>query len=124
MSGVFLLDGIRLWLHRRSREKKLRAAQRWPTTSAEVNHWEVVNADDEAATAGATYQIEAGFHFIINGEYFGGYLRSVAMGHHEAETKAKGNPAVHVRYDPTNPDLVAVFAEDNADNLPFRVLSG
>jgi hypothetical protein len=124
MGGIFLVDGIRLWLRRRSRDKKLRAAQAWPIATGEVNHWEVVNADPEASSVGALYQIEAGFHFILNGEYFGGYLRSVALTLHEAETKAKGTPAVHVRYDPANPDVVAVLAEDNENNLPFRVFSG
>jgi Protein of unknown function (DUF3592) len=124
MSGIFLVDGIRQRLRRKSREKKLRAAQGWPTTSGEVNSWKVIEADPEATAMGALYQIEAGFHFIVNGEYFGGYLRSVALGLHEAETKAKGNPAVRVRYDPANPDAVAVLAEDNEGNLPFRVFSG
>jgi hypothetical protein len=124
MGGIFLVDGIRLWFRRRSRDKKLRAAQAWPIATGEVNHWEVVNADEEASSVGALYQIEAGFHFILNGEYFGGYLRSVALTLHEAETKAKGTPAVHVRYDPANPDVVAVLAEDNENNLPFRVFSG
>jgi hypothetical protein len=124
MGGIFLIDGIRLKLRRKSREKKLRAAQGWPKATGEVNQWKAVNADEEANSVGAMYQIEAGFHFIVNGEYFGGYLRSVALTLHEAETKAKGNPAVHVRYDPANPDVVAVFAEDNEGNLPFRVFSG
>jgi hypothetical protein len=124
MGGNFFVDGIRLWLRRRSREKKLRAAQAWPIATGVVNHWEVVNADEEASSVGALYQIEAGFHFILNGEYFGGYLRSVALTLHEAETKAKGDPAVRVRYDPANPDAVAVLAEDNENNLPFRVFSG
>jgi hypothetical protein len=123
MAGIFLIDGIRQRLRRKSREKKLRAAQEWPTTSGEVNSWKVIEADPDATAMGAQYQIEAGFHFMVNGEYFGGYLRSVALGLHEAETKAKGNPAVHVRYDPANPDAVAVLAEDNEGNLPFRVFS-
>ena len=124
MAGVFFIDGIRLWLRRRNREKKLRAAVAWPTATGEVNHWAVLDADQDASSVGALYQIEAGFHFTLNGEYFGGYLRSVAMGHHEAETKAKGNHAVKIRYDPANPDVVAVLAEDNEGNLPFRVFSG
>jgi hypothetical protein len=124
MSGIFLLDGIRLWLHRRSREKKLHTAQAWPIANGEVNHWQILDADAETGSQGTLYQIEAGFHFIVNGEYFGGYLRSVAMPHREAETLAKGNPIVHVRYDPANPDSVAVLAEDNEGNLPFRVFSG
>jgi hypothetical protein len=124
MSGIFLVDSVRVWLRRRSREKRLQAAQSWPIATGEVNHWQVVNADEEASSVGALYQIEAGFHFIVNGEYFGGYLRSVALALHEAETKAKGNPAVRVRYDSGNPDSVAVLAEDNGGNLPFRVFSG
>jgi Protein of unknown function (DUF3592) len=123
MAGVFFIDGIRRSLHRRKREKKLGLAKNWPTVQAEINHWQVLNADEEAATMGAPYQIEAGFHFMLNGEYYGGYLRSIAMGLHEAETKATGNPKVNVRYNPTNPDEVAVLAEDNGNNLPFRVFS-
>jgi hypothetical protein len=110
MSGNFLVDSIRVRLRRRSREKRLQVAQGWPVATG--------------SSVGALYQLEAGFHFIVNGEYFGGYLRSVAMTHHEAETKAKGTPAVRVRYDPANPDAVAVLAEDNENNLPFRVFSG
>jgi len=96
MGGIFLIDSIRLWLHRRSREKKLQLAATWPTTAAEVNHWAVLPADDEANAFGTPFQIEAGFHFKLNGEYYGGYFRSVAM---------------------------AVFAEDNKENLPFQVFS-
>jgi hypothetical protein len=124
MAGVFFIDGVRRWLRRRAREKKLQLAAQWPITQAEINHWQVLSADEEAATIGAAYQIEAGFHFKLNGEYFGGYLRSVAMGLHESETKATGNPTVNVRYDPTNPDSVAVLAEDNEGKVPFRVYSG
>lgn len=124
MAGVFFIDGVRRWLRRRAREKKLQLAAQWPIVQAEINHWQVLTADEEAATMGAAYQIEAGFHFKVNGEYYGGYLRSVAMGLHESETKATGNPTVNVRYDPANPDSAAVFAEDNEGTLPFRVYSG
>ncbi len=124
MAGIFFIDGIQRWLRRRKREQKLLLAAKWPITQAEINHWQVLNADEEVAGMGASYQIESGFHFNINGEYFGGYLRSVAMGQHEAETKAVGNPVVNVRYDPANPDSVAVLAEDNETTLPFRVFSG
>jgi hypothetical protein len=124
MAGVFFIDSVRRQLRRRAREKKLQAAAQWPIVQAEINHWQVLSADEEAATMGAAYQIEAGFHFKLNGEYFGGYLRSVAMGLHESETKATGNPMVNVRYDPANPDVVAVLAEDNVGTLPFRVYSG
>jgi hypothetical protein len=124
MAGVFFIDGIKRWLRRRSRKKKLRLAAQWPTMRAEINHWQVLNADEDVAAMGAPYQIEAGFHFKLNGEYYGGYLRSVAMGLHEAETKATGSPGVNIRYNPANPDEVAVLAEDNGSSLPFRVFSG
>jgi hypothetical protein len=124
MAGVFFIDGIRRWFRRRNREKKLRLATQWPTTQAEINHWQVLIADEDAATTGAPNQIEAGFHFTLNGEYYGGYLRSVAMGLHESETKATGSPKVNVRYNPANPDETAVLAEDNVGNLPFGVVSG
>jgi hypothetical protein len=123
MAGVFIFDAILRWQHRRKRDKKLSLAARWPQAQAEVNRWQIINADEDAATMGALYQIEAGFHFTVNGEYYGGYVRSVAMGHHEAESKATGNPKVNVRYNPANPDEVAVFAEDNSGNLPFRIIS-
>ena len=124
MAGVFLIDGIKRSLRRRKRERKLGLAKNWPVVQAEVNHWQVLTADEDVATMGATNQIEAGFHFTLNREYYGGYLRSVAMGLHESETKATGNPKVNVRYNPANPDETAVLAEDNGDNLPFNVVSG
>jgi hypothetical protein len=124
MAGIFFIDAIRRWLRRRSRDKKLSLAAQWPTVQAEINHWQVLTADEDAATMGAPYQVEAGFHFTLNGEYYGGYLRSVAMGHHEAETKATGNPKVNVRYNPANPDEVVVLAGDNSATLPFNIVSG
>jgi hypothetical protein len=124
MAGVFFIDGIRRWLRRRNRKKKLGLAKEWPAVQAEVNHWQVLNADEDVATMGAPYQIEAGFHFTLNGEYYGGYLRSVAMTLHEAESKGVGSPKVNIRYNPANPDETAVLAEDNRGNLPFDVLSG
>jgi Protein of unknown function (DUF3592) len=124
MAGIFLIDGIRRSLRRGKREKKVAAAKSWPVVEAEINHWQVLNADDDVATTGLPYQIEAGFHFKVNGEYYGGYLRSVAMTHHEAEMKSKGEPKVSVRYNPGNPDETAVLAEDNSTTLPFGIVSG
>jgi Protein of unknown function (DUF3592) len=125
MAGILFVDGIRRWLRRRNREKKLSVAKQWPMTQGEVNHWQVLNADDDVTTTGTPFQIEAGFHFKVNGEYYGGYLRSVAMTHHEAEMKAKGEPKVNIRYNPANPDETAVLDEDNSGGaLPFRVISG
>jgi hypothetical protein len=124
MGGIFLIDSVRLWMRRRSRQKKLRLALSWPVIPAEVNHWAVLPADEDAKAFGTPFQIEAGFHFILNGEYYGGYFRSVALAGGEAERLAKGNPSVNVRYNPANPDAVAVLAEDNTGNLPFQVFSG
>jgi hypothetical protein len=124
MAGIFLIDGIRRSLRRSRREKKIALAKNWPIAEAEINHWQVLNADDDVATTGAPFQIEAGFHFKVNEEYYGGYLRSVAMTHHEAETKSKGEPKVNVRYNPANPDETAVLAGDNSGNLPFGIISG
>jgi hypothetical protein len=124
MAGMFLINGIRKSLRRNRREKKIALAKSWPTVQAEINHWQVLSGDDDVATTGTPYQIEAGFHFKVNGEYYGGYLRSAAMTHHDAEIKAKGEPKVNARYNPENPDETAVLAEDNGLNLPFKVLSG
>jgi hypothetical protein len=121
---MFLFDSIRSQLHHKKQNEKLRRAQQWPTISAEINHWSIIQADRELASAATLYQIEASFHFTVNGEYFGGYLRSVALTHHSAEIAAKGAPTVNIRYDPANPDSVAVLAEDNVGNLPFQIISG
>ena len=123
MPGMFPIDSIRLWLRRKKRQKKLQLAAGWPIAAAEVNHWAVLPADEDANAFGTPFQIEAGFHFILNGEYYGGYFRSVALAGGEAERLAKGNPPVNVRYDPANPDSTAVLAEDNTGNLPFSVFS-
>jgi hypothetical protein len=125
MAGIFFVDGIRRWIRRRNREKKVSLAKQWPMTQAEVNHWQVLNADEDVATMGAPNQIEAGFHFKLNDEYYGGYFRSVAMTLHEAESKGTGTPKVNVRYNPANPDETAVLDEDNSvGTVPFRVISG
>jgi hypothetical protein len=123
MAGIFFIDAISRWFRRRNRDRRLQLAAQWPLIQAQINHWQVVNADEEISTTGAPYQIEAGFHFTLNGEYYGGYLRSVALTHHEAESKAIGNPSVNIRYDPANPDQVVVLADDNPTTLPFRIIS-
>jgi hypothetical protein len=124
MAGVFFIDAIGRWARRRNREKRLRLATQWPLTTAEINHWQILPTDEDVASVGAAYQIEAGFHFKISGEYYGGYLRSVALTHHEAESKATGSATANIRYNPANPDQTAVLAEDNPANLAFRIISG
>lgn len=124
MAGFLPIDAVLRWQRNRRRAQKLAQAAQWPTAPAEINHWQVLSADEDQATTGTPNQIEAGFHYKVNGEYFGGYLRSVALTHHEAETKSKGSPTITIRYNPANPDETAVLAEDNTSTLPFRIVSG
>jgi hypothetical protein len=120
---MFLFDSIRSKLYHKKQQERVRLAKQWPTVSAEINHWSIVTADQELASSATPHQVEASFHFTVDGEYFGGYLRSVALTHHAAEVGAKGSPTIIIRYDPANPDSVAVLAEDNAGNLPFQIIS-
>jgi hypothetical protein len=123
MGGFIYPDGLRLWLLRRSFAKKIAEAKGWPTAQGEVNGWKIVQAGTDAPF-GLDSQIEAGFHFIVNGEYFGGYVRSEPMVHREAEKLGQGAPKITVRYDPSNPDRNFVLAEDNSGKLPFEIYSG
>lgn len=118
------LGFIRTQFHRHAVHKMIEHARSWPTAAGEVNHWEVTAADPGELTGATPNQIEARFHFSVNGEYYGGYFRSVAMGVHQSETLSKGAPTVNVRYDPANPDTNIVLPEDNAENLPFRISTG
>ena len=121
---MFPFDIIRSRLHHKKQQERVRLAQQWPTIPAEINHWSIVTADQDLASSATPYQVEASFHFTLNDEYFGGYLRSVALTHHAAEVAAKGTPTVNVRYDPANPDSTVILAEDNVGNLPFQIISG
>jgi hypothetical protein len=118
-----LFNSIQSMLLRKKREKRLRLAQNWPRATGEINHWKIVDAAPDTGASELMQQVEASFHFTVNGEYFGGYLRSVPMVRREAERLTNGTPAVNVRYDPVNPDNVAVLAEDNTANLPFQIIS-
>jgi hypothetical protein len=121
---AFPIDSIRRSLRESARKKRVRLAAGWPQTTAKVNLWKVLPAGDESESFTQTDFIEGGFSFLLNGEYYGGYLRSVAMGRREAEKLAVGSPSVNVRYNPANPDQTVVLAEDNAGTLPFEVISG
>jgi hypothetical protein len=107
-----------------ARKKRVQLALEWPQTTAKVTLWKVLAAADESGSFTQTDYIEAGFSFLLNGEYYGGYTRSVAMGRHEAERVAVGEPNIIVRYNPANPDQTTVLAEDNAGTLPFTLISG
>lgn len=123
MPGIFFLDSLRRAARERARQKRVRAAQSWPQATAEINHWQIVPAGDASDSFTHTDIIEAAFHFTLNGEYYGGYVRSLPMGRHEAEKLATGTPKVTVRYDPHNPDHTAALAEDNLQP-PFPIVSG
>ncbi|HEU5342315.1 DUF3592 domain-containing protein [Edaphobacter sp.] len=124
MSSLFTLDFIRTQLHRRAMRRLIAQARSWPTATGEVNHWEVKPADESELTGATPNQIEARFHFSVNGEYYGGYFRSIAMGVHQSETLAKGTPPVNVRYNPQNPDSNIALPEDNTQNFPFSISTG
>lgn len=121
---MFLIDSIRRAARERARRKKVQLAAGWPQTIAHINLWKVLPVGEGASSFGKTDFIEAGFHFVLNGEFYGGYVRSVAMAHREAEKLAVGDPEINVRYNPANPDQTVVLAEDNAGTLPFEVVSG
>ena len=124
MSGLFLIDSIGRAVRERARKKRVQLAAGWPKATAHINLWKILPAGDAAGAFSQTDFLEAGFHFVLNGEYYGGYVRSVAMGRHEAEKLAVGEPEVIVRYNAANPDQTVVLAEDNAGKLPFEVVSG
>ena len=123
MAGIFMIDSIRRSLRKSARKKRVLTATDWPQARAEINSWKILPVGEEAESFTQSDYIEAGFSFVLNGEYYGGYVTSVAMGRKEAEKLAVGSPAVNVRYNPANPDQVVVIAEDNA-MLPFAIISG
>jgi hypothetical protein len=122
MPGIFFLDVVRRAPQERARLKRIAAAQSWPQVQAEINHWKIVPAGESSESFLQTDVIEAAFHFTLNGEYYGGYVRSGPMGRRGAEKAATGSPKITVRYDPKNPDHSVVLAEDNKA-LPFAIVS-
>lgn len=123
MPGIFFLDSLRRAARERARLKRVHAAQSWPQTIAEINHWNILPAGDASESFTQTDVIEVAFHFTLNGEYYGGYVRSVPMARREAERLATGSPKLTIRYDPQNPDRNAVLAEEN-QALLFAIISG
>jgi hypothetical protein len=122
MAG-FLIAPIRRAMRESARKKRVRLAAEWPQVTAKINLWKVLPVGEETESFAQTDYIEGGFSFVLNGDYYGGYVRSIAMGRHEAEKLAVGEPSVIVRYNPADPDQTVVLAEDNA-SLPFGVISG
>ena len=124
MVGFYPIDAIRRAVAERARRKRVQLAAGWPQATAHINGWKVLPAGDAAKSFTQTDFIEARFHFLLNGEYYGGYARSVAMGRREAEKGSVGSPEIQIRYNPANPDQTVVLAEDNAGALPFEIVSG
>jgi hypothetical protein len=123
MAGIFMIDSIRRRLRESARRKRVQLAAGWPQARAKINSWKILPIGDEAESFTQSDFLEAGFSFVLNGEYYGGYLSSVAMGRKEAEKLGVGSPAINVRYNAANPDQVVVLAEDNT-GLPFAIISG
>jgi Protein of unknown function (DUF3592) len=123
MAGIFMIDSIRRSLRESARKKRVQLAAGWPQARAEINSWKILSVGDEAESFTQSDFLEAGFSFVLNGEYYGGYLRSVAMARKDAEKLGVGSPAVNVRFNPANPDQVVVLSEDNT-GLPFAIVSG
>lgn len=112
-------------LDERARKKRVELAATWPQTQAAINLWHILQVGDGAATSFAiNQQIEAAYSFSLNGEYYGGYVRSGLMSRKQAEKLAVGSPQITVRYNPANPDQTAVLADDNTGKLPFEIVSG
>ena len=124
MAGIFLFDGIGAWFRRRGLQKRLELAKSWPIASGEILSWSIVDADKDAEAAGTPHQIEAKYYFTLNGDYFGGHVRSVPMTHSAASRIPQVTPRIQVRYDPANPDNAVVLVEDNLGSLPFEIVSG
>ena len=125
MAGFSPINAIRRALDERARKKRVELAAGWPQTSAAISIWHILQAGEGAATSFANnQQIEAAYSFSLNGEYYGGYVRSALMSRKQAEKLAVGSPEINVRYNPTNPDQGVVLAEDNVGKLPFEIVSG
>jgi hypothetical protein len=125
MAGFSPIKAIRHALDERARKKRVLLAEGWPQTGAAISIWHILQVGEGAATSFANnQQIEAAFSFTLNGEYYGGYLRSGLMSRKQADKLAVGSPEITVRYNPANPDQAVVLAEDNSGKLPFEIVSG
>ena len=85
MAGLSILDPLRRAIHQSARKKRVRLAAQWPQARAHINTWKVLPLTAApgffaaAQSFAASDFIEAAFHFILNGEFYGGYLRSLPM---------------------------------------------
>jgi hypothetical protein len=125
MAAFSPIKAIQHALDERARKKRVELAAGWPQTTAAISIWHILQVGEGAATSFANnQQIEAAYSFSLNGEYYGGYVRSGLMSRKLAEKVAVGSPEISVRYNPSNPDQAVVLAEDNSGKLPFEIVSG
>ncbi len=124
MAVPFPIDRILRSFREGARRKRISLAREWPQAVGKVTGFKIVDADAASGGSAMQQQIEAAFYFMLNDDFCGGYVRSAPMTRREAERLATGEPSVVVRYNPADPDELCVLAEDNADSLPFAVISG
>lgn len=120
MPSIFL--PISNLLRRRKRDALLAQAASWTPAPAILLKSTVVPKD--ALAEGTTFQeqqVEAAFSFTLDGTYFGGYARSVAMSDSEAHRALRLIPEdtpITIRYNPANPDQAIALPTDNP-TFPF-----
>jgi hypothetical protein len=119
--AIPFLDTLLSSRRRKALAARAATAQSWPLAAAEINRWKIQQAPEESGSFSSSYQLEASFHFTLNGDYYGGYLHSAPMTHHEAKTLGQGALTIHIRYNPANPDDNFVLAADNTASLPFKI---
>lgn len=127
MGSFALFESIGALVDRHKRDRRLHMAEHWPVVTAKTLKPTVAHKDHCAhGTALADSQVEVPFYFTLESGYFGGQLRSEVCSDSQARRLAAAlaeDTPVAVRYNPVNPDEVAVLAEDNRDKLPFAVWS-
>lgn len=127
MGSFVLFESIGAMMDRHKRNHRLHLAEHWPVATAKTLKPTVAHKDRCAHGEGlADSQVEVPFYFTLESGYFGGQLRSEVCSDSQARRLAASLPEdtpVAVRYNPCNPDEVAVLAEDNRDRLPFQVWS-
>jgi hypothetical protein len=124
MALPFPLDRLARSFREGARRKRISMARDWPKCNAHITGWKIVDPDLGSGDSSLQQQIEASYYFMLNDDICGGYFRSVPMVRREAERFAEGDATVVVRYNPNDPDQVAVLAEDNKVMLPFEIISG
>jgi hypothetical protein len=124
MAIPFPIDRMLRSFRERAHRKRISLSREWPQAVAKVTGFKIVDADPASGGSAMQQQIEAAFYFMLNDDFCGGYVRSVPMTRRDAERLATGEPNLVVRDNPGDPDELCVLAEDNADSLPFALISG